>query len=94
MDQLSMAWNEPGSNGSNKNKDQPDRNASNGPPDLEEVLGNLYKQILALFGLKKGNISGGNRFNGFRNLNNNFFIMFIVGIAIFVYLNFYLLNFT
>lgn len=94
MDQLSMAWNEPGSNGSNKNKDQPDRNSSNGPPDLEEVLSNLYKQILALFGLKKSNISGGGRFNDFRGLNNNFFIMLIVGIAILVYLlsGFYIVN--
>lgn len=102
MDQLSMAWNEPGSN---KNKEQPEgtknnsdnngdtkqnmyknRNGQNGPPDLEEIFNNLSKQFLSFFGFKKNGIGGDNRFSEFNFSNNNFFIMFIVGIIVLVYL--------
>lgn len=47
-----MAWNEPG--GNNDNKDPwTGKNKSNTPPDLEEMLKNLYKKVLAALDNKK-----------------------------------------
>ncbi len=54
-----MAWNEPGGN---KNRD-PWGGNDNGPPDLDEVIGNIKKKVNQVLGGKPGG-SGGGSSNG------------------------------
>ncbi|MBT8448822.1 MAG: FtsH protease activity modulator HflK [Gammaproteobacteria bacterium] len=54
-----MAWNEPGNNNSNNNGNKDpwgNRNNQNGPPDLDEMLKKLWRQLSG----GGGNSSGGN----------------------------------
>ena len=57
-----MAWNEPGGN---KNRD-PWGGNDNGPPDLDEVIGNIKKKVNQVLGSKSGGSggSGGGSSNG------------------------------
>lgn len=57
-----MAWNEPGGN---KNRD-PWGGNDNGPPDLDEVIGNIKKKVNQVLGSKSGGSggSGGGSPNG------------------------------
>ena len=104
MDQLNMAWNEPGSNkpsnddelnNGKKNHIGGNRRNQDGPPDLEEIFSNLRKKILSFLGFKAfkpGNISS-NKFKYFQN-SNNVLIAVLVGIVAIVYLlaGFYIVN--
>jgi membrane protease subunit HflK len=104
MDQLKMAWNEPGSNKPSDNDELNNdkkksiggnRRNQDGPPDLEEIFSNLRKKIISFLGFKtfkSGNI-GNNRFNYFKN-GNNVFIAILVGIVAVVYslAGFYIVN--
>lgn len=58
-----MAWNEPGNN----NKDPWGKRPEQGPPDLDEVLRKLQKQLSGLLGGNKNRSgsSGGEGFSGF-----------------------------
>lgn len=60
-----MAWNEPGGN---KNRD-PWGGNDNGPPDLDEVIGNIKKKVNQVLGSKPGG-SGGGSSNGGGNGGN------------------------
>jgi membrane protease subunit HflK len=53
-----MGWNEPGGNG-NKPRDPWGGGGNQGPPDLDEVLRNLKKQLSGLFGGGKGGDGSG-----------------------------------
>ncbi|HEX9583023.1 MAG TPA: protease modulator HflK N-terminal domain-containing protein, partial [Gammaproteobacteria bacterium] len=53
-----MAWNQPGGNG----KDPWGNRGQQGPPDLDEVLKKLQKQLGRIFGGRGGGIPGGGGF--------------------------------
>lgn len=99
MDQLKMAWNEPGSNSNNDNKSSNDKNSNNkqsnqnGPPDLEAIFSNLRKHFLSLFGFKASNQNINNsKFNNFKDNNKIiFFIIAVVGI-IYLLIGLYIVN--
>ncbi|MGB0866069.1 MAG: FtsH protease activity modulator HflK [Granulosicoccaceae bacterium] len=55
-----MAWNEPGGN---KNRD-PWGGNDNGPPDLDEVIGNIKKKVNQVLGSKSGGSGGGGSGSG------------------------------
>ena len=64
-----MAWNEPGGNGNNqdpwggddKRQDKGKRGGNDqGPPDLDEALGQLQDKLGEIFGKKKGSGGGSN----------------------------------
>lgn len=55
-----MAWNEPGGN---KNRD-PWGGNDNGPPDLDEVIGNIKKKVNQVLGSKSGGSGGGSTGGG------------------------------
>jgi len=69
-----MAWNEPGNNGNDKDKDPwgggRRGGGDQGPPDIDEVLKNLTKKFNSLFGgsgggsRSGGSATGGARFSG------------------------------
>lgn len=65
-----MAWNEPGNNGNDKDKDKDPwgggrRGGSDrGPPDIDEVIKNLSKKFNSLFGGLGGSRSGGSSTGG------------------------------
>ncbi|MEH6444031.1 MAG: FtsH protease activity modulator HflK [Oceanospirillaceae bacterium] len=95
-----MAWNEPGGNGNNQDpwgngddKKRKDRNSGNeqGPPDLDEALGQLQDKLSELFGgKKKGNGSGsGNKVQGPNASPLMFGVLFIIGVLVWAGLGFY-----
>ena len=57
-----MAWNEPGNNGGSQNNNpwgnKPRGGRDQGPPDLDEVFGNLSRKLSGLFGGKNANSNG------------------------------------
>ncbi len=56
-----MAWNEPGNNGNDKDKDPwggRRKGGDQGPPDIDEVIKNLSKKFSSLFGGSGGRGSG------------------------------------
>lgn len=95
-----MAWNEPGGNGNNQDpwgngddKKRKDRKNGNeqGPPDLDEALGQLQDKLSELFGgKKKGNGSGpGGKIQGPNASPLMFGVLFIIGVLVWAGLGFY-----
>ncbi len=95
-----MAWNEPGGNGNNQDpwgngddKKRGDRKGSNdqGPPDLDEALGQLQDKLGEIFGgKKKGNGSGsGNNVKGPNASPVMFAVLFVIGALVWAGLGFY-----
>jgi membrane protease subunit HflK len=93
-----MAWNEPGGNGNNQDpwgngddKKRKDRGNEQGPPDLDEALGQLQDKLGELFGgKKKGTGSGsGNKVKGPSNSPAMFAILFVIGALVWGGMGFY-----
>ncbi|MEM5530266.1 FtsH protease activity modulator HflK [Gammaproteobacteria bacterium AS21] len=98
-----MAWNEPGGNGNNQdpwgNGDDKKRNdrksggKEQGPPDLDEALGQLQDKLSDIFGgKKKGSGSGsgsGNNVQGPSNSPMMFAVLFVIAALVWGGLGFY-----
>jgi len=93
-----MAWNEPGGNGNNQDpwgngddKKRKDRGNEQGPPDLDEALGQLQDKLGEIFGgKKKGSGSGsGNKIKGPSNSPAMFAILLVIGALVWGGLGFY-----
>lgn len=99
MDQLQLAWNEPGS-GQPKNNNEgysgKNNNKQNQPPDLEEVLSNLRKHILSMFGFKQSNnrFSANNKniFSNFKDHNKLIITIISILVVVYIILGFYIVN--
>jgi membrane protease subunit HflK len=94
-----MAWNEPGGNGNNQdpwgngNGNDKKRKGGNdqGPPDLDEALGQLQDKLGEIFGgKKKGNGSGSNgSAQGPSKSPLMFAVLFVIGALVWAGLGFY-----
>ncbi|EPJ45892.1 MAG: protease subunit HflK [Osedax symbiont Rs1] len=95
-----MAWNEPGGNGNNQDpwgngddKKRKDRKNGNeqGPPDLDEALGQLQDKLSDIFGGKKKG-SGSGASGGIQKPANNplmFAILLVIAVIVWAGLGFY-----
>lgn len=99
MDQLKLAWNEPGSNQSKNNNDGPSsrkNNKQNNPPDLEEVFNNIRKHILSMFGFKPSNnrfsTNNKNIFNNFKDHNKLIISILSIIAIVYIILGLYIVN--
>ncbi len=95
-----MAWNEPGGNGNNQDpwgngddKKRKDRKSSNeqGPPDLDEALGQLQDKLSDIFGGKKKGSGPGssNTIKGPSNSPAMFAILIVIAVLVWAGLGFY-----
>ena len=104
MDQLKLAWNEPGSNqpkdngsdygGGKKQSDSRNTNNQNGPPDLEEVFNKIRKQILSFLGLKSSDKINNKdiKFNNFKHHNKLIASLIAIIIIMYIVTGFYIVN--
>ncbi|MGB1237247.1 MAG: FtsH protease activity modulator HflK [Pseudomonadales bacterium] len=97
-----MAWNEPGGNGNNQDpwgngddKNRKDRKGGNeqGPPDLDEALGQLQDKLSDIFGAKKkGGNGGGGGSSQMRAPSSSpvmFAVLFVIGALVWAGMGFY-----
>lgn len=84
-----MAWNEPGGN-SNDPWGRNDKDK--GPPDLDEVFGNLKSQVDKMFGKRGGGSggSGGGSSSGFSNMGLG--ILAAIAVAGWIFSGFYIIQ--
>jgi len=84
-----VAWNEPGGSGG---KDPWGRRKQQGPPDLDQLLGNLRNWLAGLFGGRGGGSSGGGG-GGLSRINQlGFGLILAVAIALWLLSGFYVIN--
>ena len=94
-----MAWNEPGGNGKNQDpwgngddKNRKDRGKGGneqGPPDLDEALGQLQDKLSEIFGGKKKGSGSGNKMTGPTNSPMMFGVLFVIAALVWGGLGFY-----
>ena len=94
-----MAWNEPGGNGKNQDpwgngddKNRKDRGKGGneqGPPDLDEALGQLQDKLSEIFGGKKKGSGSGNKLTGPTNSPMMFGVLFVIAALVWGGLGFY-----
>ncbi len=59
-----MAWNEPGNSGDDNKDPWGKRRDQQGPPDLEDIIKNLQKKVVGIFGGRGGGGGGGRSSGG------------------------------
>ena len=80
-----MAWNEPGNNGNDNDKDPwggGRKGGDQGPPDIDEVVRNLTKKFNSLFGGGSGSGSAGSSSSGGGGLSAGLIAGLVVVVAV------------